>query len=100
MQIIPLEAVPAQSLRVKLAGQNCTIRVYQKTTGVYFDLDVEQINLVSGVLCRDRVKLVRYEYLGLTGDFSFMDTQGKSDPEYSGFGGRFDLVYLEGDEAS
>lgn len=95
MQTIPLSAVASQKLNVLLAGQNCQIKVYQKTTGVYLDLAINDAPVKSGVLCRDRVLLVRHAYLGFIGDLVFFDTQGVSDPAYQGLGARYQLVYLE-----
>jgi hypothetical protein len=100
MQIIPIAATPSQKLTILLGGQNCQIKVYQKTTGVYLDLAVNDSPIVSGVVCRDRVAIVRDTYLGFTGDLSFFDTQGTSDPSYTGFGARFQLVYLEASDLS
>lgn len=98
MTIIPLQAVPAQTVSVILGSQSCTISVYQKSVGVFFDLQLNGNTIVSGRVCRDRVKLVRSEYLGLIGDLFFADILGKEDPDYTGLGGRFVLVYLEADE--
>ena len=98
MKIIPLQAVPSQSVSVILGAQNCTISVYQKDVGLFFDLSVNGNPVVYGRICRDRVKLVRSEYLGFSGDLFFADFAGNSDPEYSGFSDRFALVYLSPDE--
>lgn len=95
MQIIPITAIPSQRLFVVLNGQNCTIRVYQKSTGLYLDLALEGTTILSGVICRDRVRCVRQPYLGFVGDLAFMDTQGNDDPEYAGLGSRWVLMYLE-----
>lgn len=97
MKTIPLAATPAQSLTVQLAGQNCKINVYEKTTGVYLDLLVNNAPVVTCVLCLDRVRMIRETYMGFVGDLTFVDTQGTSDPTNSGFGNapRFLLVYLE-----
>jgi hypothetical protein len=100
MQVIPLSATPSQNLSIILGGQNCQIKVYQKTTGVYIDLSINNSPIVSGVVCRDRVTIVRDTYLGFIGDLSFFDTQGTSDPSYTGFGARFQLVYLETSDLS
>lgn len=100
MLTIPLAAVPSQSLSIVLANQNCQINVYQKTTGVYLDLYVNNAPIVTGVICRDRVKIVRQAYLGFTGDLSFFDTQGTTDPAYAGFGTQYQLVYLEASDLS
>ncbi|ACR29226.1 phage baseplate plug family protein [Burkholderia glumae] len=100
MQIIPLSAVPSQKLSVMLAQQNCQIAVYQTTTGLYLDLSINNAALRTGVLCRDRVLLVRFAYLGFVGDLAFFDTQGVDDPDYTGLGARFQLVYLEASDLS
>jgi hypothetical protein len=100
MIIIPLAAKPSQTLSVLLAGQNCQIKVYAKTTGVYLDLYVNNQAVVTGQVCRDRVAIVRQTYLGFIGDLSFFDTQGVDDPEYTGFGGRWQLIYLEASDLS
>lgn len=94
MNFIPLQPFPSQTLNVSLAGQACTIAIYQKTTGVFLDLTVAGVSRVSGVLCHDRVRLVRQAYLGFVGDLSFIDTQGSDDPQYTGMGSRWVLAYL------
>ena len=78
---IPISATPSQSLSVQLAGQQCQISVYQKSTGVFMDLSANGVPIVSAMLCLDRVKLVRHPYLGFIGDLAFVDTQGAQDPE-------------------
>jgi hypothetical protein len=95
MLVIPLATKPSQKLTVLLAGQNCQIKVYSKTTGVYLDLYVNNVAVVTGQVCRDRVAIVRQTYLGFVGDLAFFDTQGVADPEYTGLGTRWQLVYLE-----
>ncbi|KWE25721.1 phage baseplate plug protein [Burkholderia territorii] len=95
MLILPITAKPAQNFSVLLAGQNCQISVYQKTTGMYLDLSVNNAPIKSGIACRDRVLLIRHAYLGFVGDLTFFDTQGVADPEYAGLGTRWQLVYLE-----
>ena len=95
MMTIPLQAVASQTLSVVLAGQNCTINVYQKSTGLFLDLYIDDAPIVTTVLCHDRVRLVRSVYLGFVGDLCFYDTQGSSDPYYTGLGGRYQLMYLE-----
>ena len=90
---IPLSAVPAQNLYVQLGAQSCRLHVYQKLTGLYLDLDVDSVRVVSGALCRDRVWIVRDGYLGFTGDLAFVDGQGASDPDYTGLASRFQLVW-------
>ncbi len=94
MQIVPLQAVPSQTFNVGLANQQCKINVYQKQTGLFFDLYVAGAVVITGVLCLNLNLLVRNTYLGFIGDLAFVDTQGTSDPDYTGIGIRYQLVYL------
>jgi hypothetical protein len=71
------------------------LRGYQKTTGLFLDLYINNAVVRTATICRDRVKLSRDAYLGFVGDLEFMDTQGLQDPDYTGLGARYQLVYLE-----
>lgn len=93
MQIVPLDAVASQSLTASLGGQQCAINVYQKSTGMFFDLSIGGVAVVTAMLCMDRVGLVQQPYLGFVGQLAFVDTQGTSDPEYTGLGSRYILTY-------
>jgi len=92
-QIIPLSQVPSQTFTVQLETQNCLINVYQKSTGLYFDLTLNSNLIISSMICLNLVGLVRESYLGFTGQLFFFDTQGTDDPYYTGLGTRFILVY-------
>ncbi len=95
MQIIPIIDEPSQTLKAKLAGQNCVINLYQKSTGLFCDLYVSDALIVGGVICENLNRIVRSAYLGFTGDLMMMDTQGTDDPSTPGLGSRFLLCYLE-----
>jgi hypothetical protein len=95
MLTIPLQPVPSQTLAVLLAGQNCKLAVYQKTTGLYIDLSINDVPVVTAVICRDRARIVRQPYRGFVGELSFSDLLGTSDPDYTQLGSRFALVYLQ-----
>lgn len=90
---IPLAALAAQAFSVQLGGKSCRIRVYQKRTGLFVDLSVNDRRVLSGILCKDRTWVVRGAHFGFPGDLTFIDTQGNSDPDYSGLGTRFRLVW-------
>ncbi|WP_342111638.1 phage baseplate plug protein [Methylobacterium sp. SI9] len=98
MQIIPLQAVPNQSVKAQLGNQPCKIVVQQKLYGLFADLYVNEALLVGGVICQDRNRLVRSAYLGFSGDLMFTDTMGTEDPTSDGLGSRFQLVYLDPSE--
>jgi hypothetical protein len=93
MLIVPLTAVVSQKLSVLLAKQNCQIAVYQKSTGLYIDLSVNNVPVVQANLCKDRVHIAPEAYLGFVGTLRFVDTIGALDPVYSGLGSRYLLVY-------
>lgn len=91
---IPLQALQSQEVSVQLGRQPCRIRAYQKSTGFYLDLLVADAPIVTGVLCRDRNRLVMAEYMGFDGDLVFVDLQGNSDPDWTDLGSRFQLTWL------
>lgn len=95
MLTIPLLAEPSQTLTTTIGGQYCEISVYTLTTGLYLDLSINGTAIIQGALCLNTVQLVGQTYLGFVGDLMFMDTQGSSDPDYTGLGSRFLLIYLE-----
>ena len=102
MQIIPLKAVASDTLYVQLSGtsggqivqQQCQINLYQKENyGLFMDLFLNGTQILSAMLCLDRVGLVRQAYLGFVGQLAFIDTQGTSNPYYTGLGTRYILTY-------
>ncbi|OIN06074.1 hypothetical protein BFS86_19385 [Shewanella algae] len=93
MEIIPLKPIPNQAVSVQLGQQNCQVNVYQKPTGLYIDLYVDNLLIIGGVIAENQNWIVRSAYLGFVGDLFFLDNQGSDDPNYMGLGGRFSLVY-------
>lgn len=100
MQIIPLQAVPSQKISVTLANQVCQLNVYQKSTGLFMDVYVNNVLIIGGVICQNLNKIVRSIYLGFIGDFTFIDNEGLSDPEYTNLGDRYSLAYLSPEEVA
>lgn len=94
MQTIPLKQVPNQTIRTTLGGQSCQINIYTLSVGIYLDLLVNGAAILTGAICEDRNLIVREAYLGFVGDLAFMDTQGTEDPQYTGLGERWVLLYL------
>lgn len=86
MQIVPLQAVPSQQLQISLGGQSCQIAVYSQNTGLYVDVNVNGVDFSIGVIARNLGPLVPTMYLGFIGNLLFVDTQGTSDPVYTGLG--------------
>lgn len=98
MQSVPLQPIPSQSTKVVLGGQNCQLLINQKPQGVFVDINVDGVDIVTSVIARDAVPLVCREYTGFAGNLLFIDTQGSDDPSYAGLGDRFSLVYLTAEE--
>ena len=96
---IPTRPVPSQFMSVTLANQLCRINLYQKTTGLYMDLYSNGSLVIGGVICQNWNRIVRDSYLGFVGDFIIEDTAGVSDPDYTGLGSRYQLIYLEAGDA-
>ena len=93
MQVVPVQAQASQIVNAQLSGQNCQLRIYQKSTGMFMDVYVGTSLIIGGVICQNLNRIVRDAYLGFIGDLAFVDTQGTDDPVYTGFGGRFAFVY-------
>ena len=93
-QTVPLAPVPSQTLSIVLAGQNCDISLTTLSTGLYFDLTADGVVIARTMVCRNLARLLLDRgYRGFVGDFVFVDSQGADDPEYTGLGARWLLVY-------
>jgi hypothetical protein len=95
MLSVPIQATPSQTFSVTLGNQNCRINLYQRSTGLYCDLYVNDALIIGGVICLNANVIVRDGYLGFVGDLVFYDLQGGTDPVSTGLGARYILVYLE-----
>ncbi|ELD0485756.1 hypothetical protein QUQ58_002281 [Escherichia coli] len=95
---IVLSPVKAQQFTVTLGGQICTIRLNQRTTGMYIDITVNGAPCLYGVLCLNNNRIIRYGYLPFQGDLFFTDTEGNSDPNWRGLGSRYRLCWLSPEE--
>lgn len=109
MQEIPTNPVPSQTLQGVFGGQNCVISIYTRdgysmddvTLGtpskiLLFDLTVNGVVITTAALCLNVKRLlINRQYMGVIGDFMFVDTQGDNDPQYAGLGSRYQLLYVE-----
>lgn len=99
MQIIPIQSLANQTLTCYLGGQQTSLNIYQKSTGMFMDVYVGNTLIIGGVICLNQRNIVRDAYLGFIGDFFWVDTYGTgSDPTYTGLGTQFQLWYVEADE--
>lgn len=94
MLIIPVQAVPSQTLTVSLNNQTTELAIYTHASGLYMDVSVNNTLIVGGRICQNLNRIVRAIYLGFSGDIAFGDTQGTDDPVYTGLGTRFLLGYF------
>ncbi len=92
---IQVQSTPNQTFQVQLDGQSCTLNIYQQAYGLYMDVLINGVLIIGGVICENLNRIVRSLYLGFSGDFIFVDTQGSDDPIFTGLGSRFVLIYLE-----
>ena len=95
MMIIPISDVFSQTLQVYIGGESIQIALYQKSTGFFCDVSINEDLVLSGVMCQNKNQIIRSAYLGFPGDLAFYDLQGTLDPSSPGLGTRFVLVYLE-----
>jgi len=95
MLLIPLAAVPSQTLAVTLSDQPARIALRTLGTSLYFSLSVNDVPIVTNRICRNRQRLlIDAGYREFVGDFSFVDLQGDTDPAFSGLASRYQLVYF------
>lgn len=91
--IIPLKAIPSQSVNAILAGQPCTIDLREMGGRQYLSLSISGVPICQSVLVVNRSAIVRAAYTGFVGDLAAIDTQGDEAPRYSGWGSRWQLVF-------
>ena len=91
--VIPLVAVPSQTLTTMLGQTPVRLRIRQRRTGLFVDVLSQDVPVIEGVKALDRTKIVRAAYRGFPGDLFFVDTQGTTDPAYDGLGTRYLLLW-------
>lgn len=94
--LVPLQPIKSQLLQIYLGGQNITLSVDQRRYGLFVDLYLDNAIVRRGMQALNLVKLIRDPYLGVAGNFYFYDTAGTADPDYTGLGSRFVLIYDPG----
>lgn len=91
--LIPLKALPSQSLSVILAGQPCSIGLREIGGRQYLSLSLNGTVICQNVLMVNRSAIVRAAYTGFIGDLAAIDTQGDEAPQYTGWGSRWVLAF-------
>lgn len=93
INIIPIRAVPAQTVQVALAGQPVTLYLRQLGGRQYISVSWAGTVLCETVLMVNRSAIIRAAYTGFVGDIAVYDTQGDDAPEYTGWGSRWLLLF-------
>lgn len=97
MIVVPVQALPNQTLQILLDNQPCTLQITQLAYGMFMDVICATMpnGGLYGVICQNLNRIVRDSYLGFVGDFVWFDTEGTTDPIYTGLGSQYQLVYLD-----
>lgn len=95
---IPIATTPNQTLSVTLNGQDCDLKIYQRDQRVYLDLTADGTEICVGNICYDRQNILQSPTDAFSGGLYFYDQIGTYDPEWSGFGDRYVLLYAYPDE--
>ncbi len=92
--VIPLPQAANVSLATVL-DNNVETQINLTTTdhGLYIDVTYDGVPVINARLCQDRTDLNPAKYLGMPQNLFFADTQGTSNPQYTGFGSRWLLCY-------
>lgn len=95
MLIIPLQPVPSQTVSALINNQATTLNVRQlNDQGLFMDVLLNDAPIIQGVICQNLNVIIRDVYFGYIGDFAWIDTQGTTDPVYTGIGTRYVLGYF------
>ena len=91
--IIPVQATANQAFSCVLDDQRAQIALTTTDYGLFADVSYQGVSVAAGRLCEDRTDLNPDRYRGLPQFLGFVDTQGATDPVYTGFGTRYFLIY-------
>ncbi|MGL4756296.1 MAG: hypothetical protein ACRCXB_28415 [Aeromonadaceae bacterium] len=97
VNIIPIRAVPSQTVQITLAGQPVTLYLRQLGGRQYISVSWAGTVLCETVLMVNRSAIIRAAYTGFVGDIAVYDTQGDDAPEYTGWGSRWLLLFNDAD---
>ena len=94
IKTIDLQPVPSQVRRLSIDGYNLQLNLYQKEQGLFIDINVDGVDICTGIICRNSVYLNAKPYGAFKGQVAIVDTAGDEDPEYSGLNSRWVLFYI------
>ena len=92
MNIVPLAAVPNQSLSVRLGGQQYDLRVHDCANGVMsIDITINEVIIITGTRLIGNYPIFVSEYME-NGNF-ILQTANQEYPDYTRFGVDQYLIY-------
>ncbi len=92
MVIVPLRAVPNQSLSITVERERWDIAVKAAYGSMIVDLFLNDVVVVRGLRIMPNQPLIPYRYLATTGNF-LMLTEGETLPDWERFESDQQLVY-------
>lgn len=95
---IPLQPQAAQSLKVVLDEQACEIQIRERLGLLYMSMVVDGVESWNNYVCYDRQNIKPFAYMPFKGGLYFIDTEGNTDPVYTGLNTRYFLIYLFEDD--
>ena len=99
MEVLSLTQEPSQIVKTVLSGQyQVQILIQQKRQGLFVDVNLDGVDIVTSVIALNETPIISREYLGFPGNLLFIDLNGKDDPVYNQFNDRFNLIYLDAEE--
>lgn len=98
MILIPLQAVPNQTVSIVLDDQNCTLNVRQNGDRLYLSLVCDAQDVCDAHIAQNRVLMPAWSTTLFSGKLVFIDNEGSAHPDYSRLGERFFLYYLTDEE--
>lgn len=94
--IIPINAIPNQSLNVVLSNQNCTINLLSRNGNTFIDLFLNNVNILYARKL-SLTPILPYEYLQsvFIGNLILLNNDGNlyQNPDYKLFGVTQSLLY-------
>lgn len=91
--VIPVQALANQAFACVLDNQLAQITLTTTDYGLFADVLYNGVPVANARSCLDRTDINPARYLGMPQALTFVDTQGATDPVYTGFGTRYLLLY-------
>jgi hypothetical protein len=98
MRLIPLQAVPNQSLSFTLDDNRWQIRIAQAVTSMFMDITINDEVVILGTRIPGDDFIIPYPYIGLRHGNLMLTTQNERMPDWNRFGLTQQLFYWSPEE--